>query len=241
MKKNFIYISPEAKITDIIQNNPNLLLVFEHFGFCYEFNNKTLQEICNLHQVNTDLVVTVANLFNGHGINKRLNYSKENITTIIKFLKSNHSYYGTEKIPLLKDLINKMLEINDHPKIILVNKFFESYYSEVIEHFNYENNVVFPYALELLNKTKLTFKEEVEKTGFSIQVFKENHEDIEEKLQDLINLLLKYLPVKNDLRIRRELLLGIFELEQNLATHRLIEDNILVPMLEEAEKRLRNE
>ncbi len=241
MKKNLIYISPESKITDIIQNNPNLLLVFEHFGFSYEYNNKTLKEICNLYEVNTDLVITVTNLFNGHGINKSVNFSKENVVSIIKFLKSNHNYYGTEKIPMLKELINKMIEVNDHPKILLVNKFFESYYTEVIEHFNYENNVVFPYALELLNKTKLSFNEEVEKTGFSIQVFKENHEDIEEKLQDLINLLLKYLPVKNDMRIRRELLLGIFELEQNLYIHRLIEDNILVPMLEEAEKRLRDE
>jgi hypothetical protein len=44
---------------------------------------------------------------------------------------------------------------------------------------------------------------------------------------DLTNLLLKYLPVKNDLKIRRELLLGIYELEHNLSVHQLIEDNIL--------------
>ncbi|HPN39150.1 MAG TPA: hemerythrin domain-containing protein [Melioribacteraceae bacterium] len=241
MNKNLIYISPQTKITDIIQNNPSILIILEHFGICYEFNNKSLEEICDKYKLDVILVSTIINLFNGHTSKQIVGYNKENVKSIIGFLQSNHNYYSFEKIPKLKALINQMIQVNDHPKINLVNKFFESYYAEVIEHFDYENDTVFPYALGLLNKTKSGFTDEIEKTGFSIKVFKENHEDIEEKLNDLINLLLKYLPVKNDLKVRRELLLGIFELEQNLSVHRLIEDTILVPMLEEAEKRLKDE
>ncbi len=241
MNKNLIYISPKTKITDLIQNNPSILIILEHFGICYEFNNKTLDEICDKYKLDVTLVSTILNLFNGHTSKQIIIYNSDNVKTTIGFLQSNHNYYSSEKIPKLKQLINKMLELNDHPKINMVNKFFESYYYEVIEHFEYENNTVFPYALGLLDKTKTGFADELEKTGFSIKVFKENHEDIEEKLMDLTNLLLKYLPVKNDLKIRRELLLEIFELEHNLSVHRLIEDTILVPILEEAEKRLLNE
>jgi regulator of cell morphogenesis and NO signaling len=241
MYKNLIFISGQSKLTEIIQNNPNILILLEHFGFSYEFNNLSLKELCERYNLNTVLVLKILNLFNGHKMSDKIKFNKGNIELIISFLKRNHNYYGSEKIPMLKNLIDKMIELNDHPKIYLVNQFFDSYYSEVIEHFDYENNVVFPYALGLLNKTKTGLAEEIEKTGFSVSVFKENHEDIEEKLMDLTNLLLKYLPVKNDMKVRRELLLGIFELEHNLSVHRLIEDNILVPMLEEAEKNLKNE
>lgn len=241
MKNNLIFISPKTKVTDIILNNPNMLIIFEHFGICYEFNNKLLEEVCSKYNLETDIVVTVMNLFNGHNIKERLKYSYKSVETTINFLKSNHSYYSSEKYPKLKELINKMVEVNDHPKIIMVNKFFDLYYAEVVEHFEYENNTVFPYAIGLITKLNNITANIKDEKGFSIAEFKDNHEDIEEKLMDLTNLLLKYLPVKNDLKIRRELLLGIYELEHNLSVHQLIEDNILVPMLEEAEKRLKNE
>ena len=66
---------------------------------------------------------------------------------------------------------------------------------------------------------------------YSIDHFEENHSNIEEKLSDLKNLILKSLPATCDDRLRVRLLNYIFALQSDLDSHTAIEDNILVPMV----------
>jgi len=73
---------------------------------------------------------------------------------------------------------------------------------------------------------------------YSVKEYQDHHNDIEEKLTDLKNLLIKYLPQKEDQQIRRKLLFSLFELEYDLNIHSRIEDNILVPLAELMERNL---
>ncbi len=239
LKKNTIFVLPEMKIADVALNNPLLLLTFEHFGLGFEFNDKSVLQVCKENKIGLDLFLSILNLFNGHVSHLKKYYSIEDIETLIEFLKKNHNYYKTEKYPNVKGYLTKMLEVNDHPKVLLVEKFFNLYYQEVMEHFEYENSIVFPYILELFKK--LNFQEYSEEilSLYTVSEYKEHHDNIEEKLADLKNLLIKYLPIKNDQILRRELLIGLFDLEFSLGVHRLIEDNILVPIVEQMEKKLK--
>ncbi|MGC8803040.1 MAG: hypothetical protein ACP5PS_04610, partial [Bacteroidales bacterium] len=54
---------------------------------------------------------------------------------------------------------------------------------------------------------------------YSVEEYREHHDDIEEKLSDLKNLLIKYLPAREDQQARRRLLTHLFELESDLAIH----------------------
>jgi regulator of cell morphogenesis and NO signaling len=67
--------------------------------------------------------------------------------------------------------------------------------------------------------------------GFSIDRFEENHSNIDEKLSDFKNLVMKSLPGECDRGARLELLMRIFALQEDLQCHTYIEDNILVPMV----------
>ncbi len=69
--------------------------------------------------------------------------------------------------------------------------------------------------------------------------YKEHHDDIEEKLDDLKNLLIEYLPLKEGRNMRRRLLFKLFELEHDLRIHSRIEDYILIPLVTSMEKRLK--
>lgn len=77
-------------------------------------------------------------------------------------------------------------------------------------------------------------------TNFSVKDYRDHHNDIEEKLEDLKNLLLKHLPVKNDQHIRRKLLFSLFELEFDLNVNTQIEDTILIPLVENLELFVKN-
>jgi regulator of cell morphogenesis and NO signaling len=117
----------------------------------------------------------------------------------------------------------------------MLEKFFTNYFEEVTEHLEYENNVVFPYVLNL--DAQLTHKNSnYTLNSYSVIEYREHHNDIEEKLTDLKNLLIKYLPVENDQQLRRKLLFCLFELEYDLNIHSQIEDTILIPLVEKMEK-----
>lgn len=231
---NKIFITSEMKTSDILISNPYLILLLEHLGINMEVREKTVEQICNENNVSTELFLIIANLYNGFKPSPISDYSFNDIQTIIKYLKSSHEYYLDEKYPLIQKYIEMINSINDHPEILMIGKFFDKYFKEVVEHLDYEDDVVFPYVLDL--NDQLTRKNPEKSTiNYSVTEYREHHDDIEEKLTDLNNLLIKYIPQKNDRQERRKLLLCLFELEYDLKIHSQIEETILIPMVEKME------
>ncbi len=229
---NNMFVIPGMKISDIIINNPYLMLMLEHFGIPLEVREKTVGQICAENHVNAELFISVANLFNGFKPLPKTKYSFKDTKTIINYLQNSHQYYLNEKYPQIQYFIKEIYKINSHPEILMIEKFFDKYFMEVTEHLDYENQVVFPYVLSL-DKQQSTDKNA---TGnYSVTEYREHHNDIEDKLNDLKNLLIKYLPLNKDQQLRRKLLFCLFELEYDLNIHSQIEDNILIPLVEEME------
>ncbi|MBO5787458.1 MAG: hemerythrin domain-containing protein, partial [Bacteroidaceae bacterium] len=58
---------------------------------------------------------------------------------------------------------------------------------------------------------------------------------INEKLNDLKNIIIKYLGEEFSLPVRFELLNNIYSVEKDLRKHSMIEDRLLVPLVEKLE------
>jgi regulator of cell morphogenesis and NO signaling len=233
---NKMFIISEMKTADIIISNPYLLLMLEHLGINMEVREKTVEQICSDNNIRTDLFLTIANLFNGYKPSALIEYSYYDILSIIRYLDNSHHYYLEEKYPQIRNFIEEINKINSHSEILMLGKFFDKYFLEVSEHLDYENAVVFPYVLNLNNI--LSQKDSyTEVSSYSVNEYRDHHNDIEEKLTDLKNLLIKYMPQKDDQQIRRKLLLCLFELEYDLNIHSQIEETLLIPMVEIMEQR----
>lgn len=232
-----ISFKPELKISEIIPDNPYLLLFLEHFDIKLPVKDKTIQTICNEYNLNSDLVISFANLFNGSGNVAEPNITFEDARTIVNYLKNSHEFYSHEIYPEILNTIGKMAEINHSSEMSLVKKFFTEYFNEVTEHLDYENNIVFPYVIDLYERIKKD-KHEKQKKEYSVVEYRDHHNDIEEKLEDLKKLLIKYLPEKRDRILRRKLLFSLFELEYDLNIHSQIEEHILIPLVEKMELHL---
>lgn len=222
-------IVPDLKVSDMVLENPYFMLMLEHFGIDLVVQEKTVEQICVEKSINTGLFLTFANLFNGFDAVASEEPSIDDIPKIIGYLKTSHHYYLDEKLPKIRSYIRRMNELNDSSEMLLAEKFFNEYCSEIIEHLNYENDLVYPYILELHRYLTGIIQEDFQQS-FSVTDYMEHHNDIEEKLTDLKNLLIKYLPQKEDQQIRRKLLFNLFELEYDLNIHSRIEDKILVPL-----------
>jgi regulator of cell morphogenesis and NO signaling len=223
------------KTSDIIISNPYLILMLEHLDIDMEVREKTIEQLCRENRISNELFITIANLFNGIKPSPLTEYSSGDILIIIKYLKNCHKYYLDEKYPLIKNYIGAINRINNHSEILMIGKFFDKYFKEVIEHLDYEDEVVFPYILDLNVQLSSKKASNIE-SNYSVTDYREHHNDIEEKLTDLNNLLIKYIPQQNDQQVRRQLLLSIFELEYDLNIHSQIEETVLVPMVEKMEQ-----
>ena len=224
------YMAPDSKMAVLINENPFLLLLLEHFQMDLMVGNKTVKQLCSENGINLPVFITFGNLYNGFFPSGDEITSSRDVPDIIRFLKSSHRYYKEDKYPEIRQFIQKLYKNNPRRDVELIDKFFQNYFEEVLEHLDYEDNIAFPYF------SRLTGEKDLMKKDFSVSEYREHHTDIETKLTDLKNLLLKHLPIKNDLPFKRKILLSLFQLEFDLNIHSIIEEKILLPLGEKIEK-----
>jgi regulator of cell morphogenesis and NO signaling len=233
-RTNRKYITPEMKMADIIIDNPSILLLMEHFGLDFIVHEKTVMQLCEENKISIKVFISFANLYNGFHLSVDEIFFNSDIVDIILYLKNSHNYYENEKYPEIKNYIQELYSKNNSPEIKLIDKFFNEYFEEVKEHLSYENRIAFPYFNKLSGSGIKNSNRQ--KDDFSVDEYSEHHTDIESKLNDLKELLLKHVPVQNDRILRRKIIVGLFELEYDLNVHSTIEETILMPLISKLEK-----
>lgn len=212
------------KLFDLIEENPSLLLMMQHFNIDFRVGDLTVSQLCNVEGISEKLFISIANLYNGFRPVENPIDSIDDLRQTIEFLRNSHDYYREDKYPQISLYIKQLQENHPEKELKLLEKFFNEYFAEVIDHLDYEDNVAFPYFIELINK-KTSSKTDL----YSAKEYSEHHTDIELKIKDIKNLLLKYVTINDDLDLRRKLLFSLFELEYDLYIHSLIEETILIP------------
>ncbi|MCF8226601.1 MAG: hemerythrin domain-containing protein [Bacteroidales bacterium] len=229
------YIRPQMKMAGLINENHALLLLMEHLEIDFNVRDLTVEELCRENRISTEVFVAIGNLYNGFLPEKIEQIPESGIPVIISYLKNSHSYYKKDKYPELIELLH-LLKKNHHSEDIgLIEKFFNDYFEEVLEHLDYEEEIAFPYFCRLLN-----LNNDALRSDFSVDNYKEHHTDIETKLTDLKNLLLKHIQISNDLTLRRKFFNSLFELEFDLTIHSIVEEDILLPLIKQVETKLLN-
>jgi regulator of cell morphogenesis and NO signaling len=213
------------RMADLIDANPNLLLMLQHFNIDFRVSDQTVMQLCGSQDISENLFVSIANLYNGFGAKGHQPFTRKDMLQVIEFLKRSHNYYRWDKYPQISSYIRQLQEDHAEKELRLLEKFFNEYFTEVLDHLDYEDNVAFPYFITLLDREKRAEEGEL----YSSKEYSEHHTDIELKLQDLKNLLLKYVKIDGDLDLRRKLFFALYELEYDLYIHSLIEESILIP------------
>lgn len=229
------YIKADMKMSGLIKENPRLILLLEHLEIDFAVEDKIVSRICDDNEIPLPIFLLFGNLYNGFHPDTNEIKSINDILTIIRFLKNSHNYYKTDKYPEIINYIKELQNKTENEDVKLIEKFFEDYFNEVLEHLDYEDNIAFPFFINLIEHDNNNLK-----TGFSVNDYREHHTDIETKLGDLKNLLLKHIHIPNQLPLRRKLFLSLLELEDDLQIHALIEEKILLPLITEVEKNKMN-
>lgn len=216
---------------DLLNRNFSLLLFLEHFEVDFLLQNKTVSQVCEENGLNEDVFIAIGNLYNGIPPGAENLRDTSGIATIIQFLHNSHGFYREDKYPEMMEYLSILHEKHISKDVILLEQFFKDYFQEVLEHLDYEEKVAFPYFKSLIEKNDTQIKEH-----YTAGDYREHHTDIETKLEDLKNLLLKHISIDGDLTIKRKFLNSLFGLEFDLKIHSMIEELILLPLVENLEK-----
>lgn len=229
--------SKQMSLAEIVFNYPRLILVLERLGIYPGFGDKSLQQVASDYKISSEVILLLFEIQVNPVAKIEVDLHEEDIKTIIDYLLVSHEYYTSEFYPVVAENIDQLAKNNNTPTIELVSKFFTDYCREADEHFEYENKIAFPYVLALFDDEQNKSNEMPE--GYSVDNYRENHDNIEEKLDDLKQLLIRYLPCGGGHKIRRKLILMIDQLESDLQAHARLENDVLVPLVQKLEKRVR--
>ncbi len=233
-------IEKNMKLADVIHHDFSLIPVINRFGIQLGFGDSTIEEICDKRSVNAEFFLTILNTYHDPQYFPKKHLQSFPASTLIEYLRKAHHYYLEQKIPEIKELISKLTEESDENKDTyrLALNFFEEYQDEFISHLDREEKFVYPYVVELekaIEIGKVTSGLLGQMESYSINDYEDEHDNVEEKLFDLKNLIIKYLPALENNSTSYKILLELFDLEKDLREHARIEDMILVPKVEAME------
>lgn len=243
MNKNLPFTT-KTKMAEVIHLDYRLIPIIGRFGIEYGFGNKIVSEVCADHEINVWFFLEIINSYHNPEYFPKKQLQNFNAQLIIKYLSSTHSYYLNTKVPEIEGCIDEMQKkaSKDNQKNIkLLNDFFKGYKNELKKHLDREEQNIFPYIISLeetlLNKSydkSLIIRVKSE----PIVNYERSHDNVELKLSDLKNLIIRYLPPVLCKELCQKLLTELFRLEADLENHSRIEDNVLIPKVKLLEQKI---
>lgn len=226
MKDHKCY-QPGDRMRDLVRNNSELILVMGRFGISLGFGEKSVREVCRMHNVNEKTFLAVVNYITG----RDYHYEEVLLPSLIRYLKQSHEYFLDFNLPNIRRKLIESIDCSGTNDIaMLIIRFYDEYVMAVRKHMDYEDEVIFAYV-EQLSQGHL-------KRNYTISEFASKHAPIGDKLKELKDVIIRCYPEKNNY-LMNAALLEIISCEQDMTSHCLIEDNLFVPAVKLIEQQLR--
>lgn len=220
------------KMVFLIQSNHHLLPVIHRFGLRLGFRNKTVEELCLEYHIDTAFFLAIVNTFHNKNYfpeKKLLSFSP---LLIIDYLKKTHGYYISYSLPQIEQLMHQLQlsASGQNKEMKMIEEFYLTYKKKLLLHIQDEEEKVFPFVEELVHNP------EVAKSKNFNPNFEEEHQHVDFELDDLKNLILKYISPVYDELVCNKLLDEIYRFEKDIHDHSRIEDAILIPQVQQLQK-----
>lgn len=208
-------------MSELITENYRILLVMSRFGIGLGVGNKSIAEVCAENGVDTDTFLTVTNMVMADE-RDAVDPDCVSAEALVGYLHNSHDYFLDFRLPKIREALTDALPKPQDELTKAIIGYFDTYADEVDKHMKYEEQVVFPYVRELVAGRK--------QKDYSIEVFSKRHDQVESKLTEFKEILIKYYPARSTNEIN-SVLFDIFNCENDLALHNEVEDRLFVPAI----------
>lgn len=220
------------RMVDLIDDNYRLLQVLSRFGMSLGFGDKTVDEVCRMHKVDTETFLVVINFVHSGYTAVSGNPEDISIAALIGYLQQSHVYFLDFLLPRIRRDLHAALGDRKQNRISkLILKQLDTYISSVAHHMQHEDDELFPYVEGLLRGEL--------REGFEVSTFSKRHHAVDDDLRELKRILIKYVPDAANRNELNSVLYEIYGCEDELEAHCKAEDFILVPAVYSLEKKVR--
>lgn len=231
MRRQWKYDGSE-NMSDLVSNNYRILLVMSRFGIGLGFGDKSMAEVCADNQVDLNTFLAVINMLLDEDCMPEYDSSIVSTEALLTYLVNSHVYFLEFRLPGIREELVQALGQSKDELTRAVIRYFDEYVGEVRNHMNYEDETVFPYVRSLLAG--------VYDGKYSIEIFRRHHGQVEARLTEFKQILIKYYPARSTHRLN-SVLFNIFNCENDLSFHNEVEDRLLVPVIMDLERKLLGE
>ena len=215
-------------MSDLITAHPSLLSLLSRLGISLGFGDRSIADVCEESGVDTAFFLLICNVytFNNY-VPSTAAILGTDMTGLVPYLEKSHKYYVEKRLPHIECHLDAIAQkLNARIGRVFIS-FFKEYKEDVESHFMHEERDVFPHIRGLMaGKRDATY---------SIGEFIDTHSDIEGKLDDLLNIVFKYLPPQVDDDNVLDVVDDILRLSEDLKKHTFIEEKIMVPLVKHLE------
>ena len=224
--------SPRMKLADLIAANHKLILILPRFDIPLGFGEKSVGEVCTANNVPVDFFLLICNVYTFDNFLPDLELvAKTDMHPLVPYLKASHQYYTNERLPHIETHLHHIADRVETKYGEILKRFFADFRNEITEHFIGEEQKEFPLLLRLQNGEKHP------KT--SLSNLEHTHDGLVDKLNDLTQIVYKYLPGNVLPEETIELVFDILQLSVDIQKHALIEDKILIPYIKQLERSIK--
>ena len=212
----------DDRMCDLVCDRYSVLQVMSRFGIALGFGDKTIAEVCTDNKVDTATFLAVVNLLMNFGNGEEL-AEEVSVRALTDYLHNSHGYFLDFRLPAIRRKLIEAVDCSQSDVSFAIMRFFDEYAAEVQRHMAYEEQTVFPYVESLLAGEK--------NTTYSMEIFRRQHDQVDAKLRELKNIIIKYYPSGSTNELNG-VLFDIFTCERELASHNAVEDEIFIPAVE---------
>jgi regulator of cell morphogenesis and NO signaling len=201
----------------LVSENYGALLVMSRFEIALGFGDKSIGEVCRENNVDTNTFLSVIN-GTAHDLS---------LEALMDYLHRSHDYFLNYRLPDIRQKLTQVLNVGQDELNKAVLGYFDKFEAEMSKHMHYEDKKVFPYVKALLKQEK------PEKCPLT---FSKQHEQIETRLTEFKNILIKYYPAQSTNEMN-SVLFDIFNSEQDFESHNAVEDQLFLPAIQALERK----
>lgn len=216
------------KLSFVIANDYHLLQVMSRFGISLGFGEKSIYDVCRQTGVDVETFLTVINYVKDGADNRPQRIENISVSNLLQYLKRTHTYYLEYLLPSIRFHLLNAIDCSVKNEIaFLVLKFYDEYVEEVRKHMEYEESTTFAYVEKIINGETVNLE--------NSHLLSRHHESIESKLKELKNLFVQYYPANENNEKLNSVIINIYQAEEDLNIHCMVEDNIFSPAVRRLE------
>lgn len=224
-------------LSDLISDDYRMLQILSRFNLALGFGDRSVEDACRSCGVDTATFLAVVNFVKSGGKAHLSDMVADvSVGDMKEYLRRSHTYFVNFRLPAIRRKLIEAIDCSTNQIAFLILKFYDEYAAEVARHMRYEDEHVHPYVESLLEGR---IPEGGRRFSDLIHQHQDNHESIEKSGAELKSIIIKYYPSDSNATLLNEVLMDIYMMEEELATHCQLEDTLFAESVARLEEEVR--